>query len=160
MSADYFPLVEGSVREYKAEDASGSGTFKVEVLDVQAKDGKTRARCRRTIRWNGGPEKTEDFEVVRDAKSVRSDTGVEFKLPVAVGVKWTESPNEYRIDALDAEVDTPAGKFKNCLRVTYLIAGGDGGSGERDYAPGVGLVKVVDQDEGEPFRHELTAYAG
>jgi len=160
VSADYFPLVKGSVREYAAEDASGSGTFTVEVLEVSTGGGKTKAKCRRTVRWNGESEKTEDFEVVRDAKAVRSDTGVEFKLPAAVGTKWIESPNEYSIDSLDAAIETPAGRFANCLRVAYLIAGGDGGNGERHYAPGVGLVKVVHQDEGEPFKHELIAYSG
>ena len=57
-------------------------------------------------------------------------------------------------------VETPAGKFTGCLRVAYLIAEGDGGSGERHYAPGVGLVKVVENDEAEPFTHELIARSG
>ena len=45
------------------------------------------------------------------------------------------------------------------MRVAYLIAEGDGGSGERWYAPGVGLVKVVENDEAEPFAQELIAYS-
>jgi len=44
------------------------------------------------------------------------------------------------------------------MHVDYLIAEGDGGSGERHYAPGVGLVKIVDNDEADPFKHELIAY--
>jgi len=58
------------------------------------------------------------------------------------------------------EVETPAGKFTGCLRVAYLIAEGDGGSGERFYAPGVGLVKAVDNDEGEPLSLQLVRKQG
>ena len=42
-----------------------------------------------------------------------------------------------------AAAETPAGHFTGCLRVGYLIAAGDGGSGERLYAPGVGLVGYI-----------------
>lgn len=157
---DYFPLVKGAVREYATENASGRGTFKIEVLSVAKNGGTTTARCRRTINWNGEPPKVSEFEVVNDGKEVRGDTGTEFRFPVKKGTEWVKSPRRYWIEALDAEVETPAGKFKNCMRVAYLIAEGDGGSGERHYAPGVGLVKVVEHDEADPFTHELITYAG
>lgn len=160
MSADYFPLIKGAMREYATENASGRGTFKIEVLSVAQNNGTTTAMCRRTLNWNGEPPKVSEFEVVSDGKEVRSDTGTEFKHPVKVGTEWIRSPRRYWIEALDAEVETPAGKFKNCMRVAYLIAEGDGGSGERHYAPGVGLVKVVEHDEADPYSHELVRKLG
>ena len=45
------------------------------------------------------------------------------------------------------------------MRAACLIAEGDDGSEERYYAPGVGLVKVVENDEAGPFTHELIAYS-
>src|SRR6185312_1269468 len=54
----------------------------------------------------------------------------------------------------------PAGRFAGCLRVAYLIAAGDGGAGERLYAPGVGLVREVCSDEADPFEVRLTAFPG
>lgn len=152
---DYFPLVKGAVREYATENASGQGTLKIEVLFVARNNGATTANCRRTVRLNGKPPKISEFVVVNDGKEIRSDTGTEFKLPMKVGAQWIRSPRRYWIEALDAQVETKAGTFKDCLRVAYLIAEGDGGSGERHYAPGVGLVKVVENDEADPFTHEL-----
>ena len=152
---DFFPLVNGAVREYTSETAAGKGTFKIEVLTVAVSGGKTVAKCRRTVNWSGEPPAVSEYEVVKDSAEVRSGGVIEFKLPVKIGAEWIISPRRYWIEALDAEVKTPAGSFKNCLRVAYLIAEGDGGSGERYYAPGVGLVKVVENDEGEPFTHEL-----
>ncbi len=158
--SDYFPLRKGSVREYAAESAEGNGTIKIEVLSVAQNNGATTAKCRRTVNWNGGPPKVSEFEVVNDGKEVRADAGTEFRLPAKKGTEWIRSPRRYWIEALDAEVETRAGKFDDCMRVAYLIAEGDGGSGERHYAPGVGLVKVVENDEADPFSHELISHSG
>jgi len=157
---DYFPLVKGAVREYATENASGKGTLKIEVLSVVKNKGTTTAKCRRTIHWNDEPPKSTEFEAVNDGKEVRTETGTEFKLPVKVGTEWIRSPRRYWIETLDAKVETRAGQFKDCLRVAYLIAEGDGGSGERHYAPGIGLVKVVENDESAPFTRELIAHSG
>lgn len=158
--SDYFPLKKGAVREYATESASGKGTLKIEVISVSTAGGATTAKCRRTISQNGQPPKVSEFEVVNDGKEVRADSGTEFRFPIKKGTEWIRSPRRYWIEALDAQVQTKAGQFKDCLRVAYLIAEGDGGSGERHYAPGVGLVKIVEHDEGDPFSHELISYAG
>ncbi len=157
---DFFPLVAGAVREYATETSRGKGTLKVEVLSVKNEGGKTLAQCRRTVKEAGTPPAVALFEAVIDAGEVRSGEYTEFPLPAKKGAEWIRSPRRYWIEALDGEVETPAGKFTGCLRVAYLIAEGDGGSGERHYAPGVGLVKVVEHDEGEPFTHELIARQG
>ena len=157
LARDYFPLAQGAVRKYSSSDVQGKGAFTVEILSVAAADGVTTAHVRKTV--HSEPPRVVEYEVAKNAAGVRSDGFTEFKLPIELGAKWIVSPRRYWIEALDAVVETPAGKFKECMRVAYLIAEGDGGSGERYYAPGVGLVKVVENDEGEPFTHELTAYS-
>jgi hypothetical protein len=157
---DYFPLVKGAVREYATENSRGAGAYIVEVLDVTAKGGVTTAKCRRTVRLPQEPETVAEFVVTSDPAGVRDGDDVEFNHPVKVGTEWVSSPRRTWIESLDAAVETPAGKFAGCMRVAYLIAEGDGGSGERFYAPGVGLVKVVDNDEGEPLSFSLVKKVG
>ena len=155
--SDFFPLQEGALREYATENSRGAGILKVEVLSVIVAAGKTVAQCRRTVSEGGKPPVVTLYEVVKNAQEVCSGGATEFALPVKSGTEWIRSPRRYWIEALDAVVTTPAGTFKNCLRVAYLIAEGDGGSGERHYAPGVGLVKIVENDEAEPFTVALTS---
>jgi len=57
--------------------------------------------------------------------------------------------------ALDAVTTVPAGTFRDCLKVSYLIAGGDAGYGERYYAPSIGFVREVCADESDPYEHVL-----
>lgn len=160
MPADYFPLKKGALRVFAISDASRSGTMRVEVLSVAKKDGGIMAKCRRVVEWRGKPAKAALFTVTKDAKGVRSGREFEFAAPIAIGTRWAGAHYEYWIESLDAAVRTPAGEFIGCLRVAYLIAGGDSGSGERFYAPGVGLVKVVEAEEGDPFEHELVSRSG
>ena len=153
---DYFPLIKGAVREYSYENSAGTGGFSVEILEVSAQDASTTAKCRRTLNLPGEHGRIVEFTVTKDASGVHEGDAFEFKNPLAAGTEWISPPRRYWIEAIDAAVETPAGTFKDCLRVAYLIAEGDGGSGERFYAPGVGLVKVVDNDEGDPFSFWLT----
>ncbi len=155
---DYFPLAKNSVRQYAVEKAQGKGLVSIEVSSVASAGGETVAQCTRTTLWNEELPKLEEFEVVKNATEVRCDGATEFKFPLQKGTEWIISPRRYTIEALDAEVTTLAGHFTGCLRVAYLIAEGDGGSGERWYAPGVGLVKIVENDEGDPFTYELLSY--
>ena len=157
---DYFPLVEGAVREYALENSSGAGSYLVEVLSVTTKGDVTTAKIRRTVKLPKEPETVAEVTMTSDAAGVREGTAVEFSRPLKVGTEWVRPPRRFWIEALDAEVETPAGKFTGCLRVAYLIAEGDGGSGERFYAPGVGLVKAVDNDEGEPMSFALVKKVG
>lgn len=152
---DFFPLVKGALREFELKDSQGTSRIATEVLEVSIQGADTTAKCRRTVSRPGKPATTSDFTVTKDAQGVREGGYFEFQNPVQSGTEWILPPRRFWIEALDAAAETPAGKFKDCLRVAYLIAEGDGGSGERLYAPGVGLVKVVDHDEGEPFTFQL-----
>lgn len=157
---DYFPLVKGAVREYAVETSQGTGAYVVEIIDVERTGGVTTARVRRTVRLANEPEKVSEVVVTSDAAGVREGTDIEFNAPVQTGTEWASPPRRNWIETLDAAVETPAGTFTGCMRVAYLIAEGDGGSGERFYAPGVGLVRVVDNDEGEPLSFQLVKRQG
>jgi hypothetical protein len=151
---DYFPLVPGLVLEYRSETADSRHDLRFEVLSVS---GQT-AKCRKTIREPSG-EKTVELEVRRTAQGVYNRDFLEFPLPARAGAKWSEAPRSYEIETLSGEAVTPAGKFSGCLKVSYLIAGGDGGGGERFYAPGIGFVFESCSDELEPFNILLTKYS-
>lgn len=157
---DYFPLVKGAVRAYSFENSRGIGGFTVEILDVSTRGAATTADCRRTLNLPGEPERTVSFAVTKDASGVHEGDVFEFKNPVEAGTEWASPPRRFWIESLDADVETPAGRFTGCMRVAYLIAEGDGGSGERFYAPDVGLVKAVDNDEGEPLVLQLVTKTG
>ena len=158
--SEFFPLTKGARREYSMRSAHGFGRYTLEIIEVKTAGKVTTAKCRHTLNWNDEPAKVSEFDIVNDGKEVRCGTGTEFQLPVKVGLEWIRPPRRYFIELLDAVIETPAGKFKDCLRVAYQIAEGDGGSGERYYAPGVGLVKVVENDEADPFTYELVSRAG
>jgi len=52
----------------------------------------------------------------------------------------------------------PAGAYNGCLKITTRLSGGDAGSAERYYAPGVGLVyeRINSEDRQETLK--LTSY--
>lgn len=160
MTRDFFPLAKGAIREYSMENAMGTGSHKIEILEVSTQNGVTTAKCRRTIEWPGKPPKADVYLVVKDTQGIRVDDTPEFQNPIKVGTEWIRSPRRYWIEALDASAETPAGKFSGCMRVAYLIAEGDGGSGERLYAPGVGLVMISENDESDPFTYRLVRKIG
>lgn len=151
---DYFPLVRGLTLEYRSRTSEASGLIKFEILAIAEKAGVTRAMCRRATVW-GTQITVNEYPVVRDRTGVYAEKEREFPLPAALGRKWRHYPNEYRISAFDAITSVPAGTFRNCMKVSYLIACGAGGVGERFYAPGIGLVRENCLDENDPFEIEL-----
>ena len=150
MTPDFFPLRAGRVLEYETRDADGRGSVLVETLSVETRPGRVEARCRRTT-----PGGTGEFTAVVDHDAARSDGEVEFPLPGVVGQAWTRSPRRYSISSLDGAIDTPSGRYENCIVVQYTIAGGDAGFGRRYYAPDVGFVHESCADEADPFQISL-----
>ena len=143
---DYFPLVEGIVLEYRTKSASGAGGYRFEVVSAASEGGATRAHCRRTPLAGGEPA---DLTALRNERGVYLGQALELPLPLEAGREWSRGAQAYRVASLDAVKTVPAGTFRGCLRVAYLIAGGDGGSGEKFYAPGVGLVSDLCAAEDE-----------
>jgi len=144
---DYFPLSEGLCLEYRTQSSAQSGGWRFEVVSSVTQGVVTRAHCRRTPLGAGA---AVDLTVTKDDRGVFMGRALEFPLPAEPGRRWTRAPNAYRIADLDAVKTVPAGTFRDCLRVVYLIAGGDAGCGERLYAPGVGLIYDMCADESDP----------
>lgn len=147
MSApDYHPIEPGLRLEYELRRAQG-----VERLVLEYLDG---GRLRRT--WSGPDGAEASVErVERREDGVYHAGELVLPLPPALGRRWELPPRSCWVAALDAAVETPAGRFEGCARVAYLIAGGDAGSGERLYAPGVGLVYEACREEADPYETRL-----
>ena len=153
---DYFPLRTGLKLHYRHKDATGKvGKMAFEVIHADEQGGVTTATCVRIFDGRPSPE----YVMVNDpVKGWLTSTawGKEFPLPPVVGKEWNKQPDLYKVEALDAEIETPAGKFTNCLKVVRLVAGGDAGFEERYYAEDVGLVYVMSNDEADPYELALT----
>ena len=150
---DYFPLVEGLVLEYRTRSSFGAGGYRFEVVSAASEGGATRALCRRSPLAGGAPT---EFTALKNERGVYLGQALELPLPLEPGREWSRAPETYRVDCLDAVKTVPAGTFRGCLRVAYLIAGGDGGSGEKFYAPGVGLISDLCAAEDETSETVLT----
>lgn len=155
---DYFPLESGTRLEYESKTPSSMGILTIEVLFVTKAPGLIEAECRRTV-LRDGKTAVSDFKIQKNETGVFSGAVREFPLPAKPGQTWQAYPRSYEIAADDATVTVPAGVFKNCLKVSYLIAEGDGGEGERFYAPGVGFIYENCGDVGHPFKISLTRCA-
>lgn len=160
MKPEYFPLIPGTSLLYSLRRTGASGSLRLEVLSARRQGRSTVARGRRVTLWEGSAPLIDTVDLISGPGGARAGGSVEFKGPVAVGTRWFDGADECWIDGFDGTARTPAGLFTGCLRVAYLIAGGDGGSGERLYAPGIGLVRVEHRDESDPYVWELTERAG
>lgn len=157
MAADYYPLIAGRRLTYRARAAEGGGRITVRTFSVGERDGERSAVGERTVEWSGEPPRTRPFSARHDRKGVTVDGELEFPLPLELGKTWSRYPREYRVESFDAVAETPAGRFTGCLKIVYLIGGGDAGSGERLYAPQVGLVRDACDEESESYEHVLEA---
>ena len=152
---DFLPLSPGLRLEYEVRRAGGRLTLVVE----HAAAAGAGVIVRRTWTAEDAAAETETVRAERRADGVYFDGELALPLPPRPGAAWSCPPRAYRVDALDAAAETPAGKFSGCLSVSYLIAAGDGGGGERLYAPGVGLVRELCGDEADPFEVCLTSHS-
>lgn len=143
----YFPLVKGTIWEYQ-----GSGnefaSFTREVIFT----GGSRAQVRED---NGGTVMAVIFEASDDAVTRVFSQGetydrvnlldrpatektVILKAPLQVGTKWKNTGGDREITDTAAVLNTPAGKFENCIKVR--ISGQDSTVYEY-FKEGVGMVK-------------------
>lgn len=145
---DYFPLIPGLILDYEGEEiGEPTSTSKFEILNVTKKWPTPRiyAQCRNT--WaHGGDTGSRDIEIVKriddiDHQGIFEGGRLLLPLPLKIGYSWAEYPLQFTVDSFDATTVVPAGEFRHCLYIKYLIAGGDAGWGRRFYAPGIGLVR-------------------
>ncbi|MBI5242743.1 MAG: hypothetical protein HY922_03540 [Elusimicrobia bacterium] len=165
MDPDFFPLISGMKLIYNHTSTEFEGVEVVELLfqDVRAfrTDGMARVQMTRTRK---GQSKVENYNVRKTAKEVITENGPigwgrkEYPIPAVPGKEWIEDPDRHVVASLEEAVQVPAGKFQRCLRVNTFIAGGDGGSAIRYYAPGVGYVYEEYSSETSGSRVSLTQF--
>lgn len=145
--AAYFPLTVGSYWHYRGE-GNEYATFKREVLFVK----NDRAQIKED---NGGTVSAAVFKIADDAitriffigeqyentnllDEAPRENVVILKTPLSVGTRW-DTPNGPReIVDVKATVDTPVGKFVDCLKIKIE---GAGSTIYEYYKEGVGMVK-------------------
>ncbi|MHB8122571.1 MAG: hypothetical protein ACYDG4_10495 [Desulfuromonadaceae bacterium] len=145
--AEYFPLTQGSTWEYQGE-GNEYASFTREVIFT----GINHAQM---MENNGGTVLAVVFEAKNDSviRTYRqgevyekinlldrqpNDNTVILKGPIKVGTKWEGNGSVMEIADISAVVDTPVGKFDNCVKVkiTYKDS-----SVFEYYKVGVGMVK-------------------
>jgi len=62
------------------------------------------------------------------------------KEPIEAGNTWQSGEKQYKIESTDAVVDTPAGKFEDCIQIT-INAEEFNSQSNIYYKPGLGLIK-------------------
>ena len=161
---DYFPLTEGSTWKYLGEGMEYA-SFSKEVLFV---DGD-RAQVSEN---NGGTVSAsifqfEEDEIVRtffrgeeyDGDNLLdeeiNDDLVLIKAPLEVDTKWETSNGTREIVETDAVVDTPAGEFKDCIKIEITSKHS---VMYEYYKEGVGLVKREFLSEGMTVTSTLEEY--
>jgi hypothetical protein len=144
---DFFPLTEGTKWQYLGE-GNEFASFTSEVLFVK----EDRAQV---MENNGGTVSASVFKVTDD-EIVRiffkgeeydetnfldeepNDNLVILKKPLKVGTKWETTHGTREIVETDAIVDTPAGKFEDCIKVRISL---DTSTSFEYFKQGIGMVK-------------------
>lgn len=164
MSAeDYFPFKENRRYTYnfKSSEFNGTATVHIDILNSEKKDERICANALMTFVLRDAV--STRFEIINDGEWIYSTNGIvtggRKELPVhpEKTSEWTEAPDSCRIQSLDEECETPAGKFASCMKINVLISDGAGGSSERWYAPGTGLVKEIYNAEDKQCELELVS---
>lgn len=162
-ASEYLPLGKRAVLEYEytSSEFTASKTIRVEYLSYSDKDKTALVNM---IIFNKTRPKVSNFVVVAGENGVRaSDSPIygprlEFPLPLTYNSVWNEGPDRSRVAALNAKIAVPAGAYSGCLKVTTRLSGGDAGSAERYYAPGVGLVYERINSEDRQETVQLISY--
>ncbi|MFO7173035.1 MAG: hypothetical protein DIU70_008750 [Bacillota bacterium] len=140
-AAELMPLVPG--RRWRYRLVVGGRTvarLTQEVLLVTQGRSGTLARLRRQV--EGDPPQV--FPVVSGAGEVRVDGQPVLRDPLTPGTTWLgmgpEGPARYRVAAVAATVEVPAGRFVGAT-VIRVTSPDEGELAESTYVPGVGLVR-------------------
>lgn len=150
-SKDYFPSTPGSTWSYQ-----GSGnefaSFTRQILfssanQIQMKESNGGTVSTSIYEFSEGALKRVYFQgesyqpVNLLAKGFKSNESmVILKEPLQTGKEWSTSSGQRRIVQTDAQVNTPAGVFNNCIKVDISEKNSSALTYEY-YAKGVGLVK-------------------
>lgn len=158
-AAAYLPLKERAVLQYEhaSSEFDSPRTVRVEYLGWS---DETASAAVNMITFHGSKPKVANFVVRAAAEGPLAGDSplygprLEFPIPLVYNAVWFEGPDRSRVAALNAEVQVPAGLFKGCLKIVTRLSGGDAGTAERYYAPGVGLVyeRVTSEERQDTLR--------
>lgn len=143
---DYLPLAREAVYEYDytSSEFPGSKVIRVEYHNYSENDnavyGTMAVFSRPAGNRAGGYAVYANAAGVYASDSPLGGKRLEFPLPAAVGRTWTEGSDTHKITTLTGKVSVPAGSYAGCLGILARLGGGDAGTSERFYAPGIGLV--------------------
>lgn len=147
---DYFPLKAGvkSTYAFRSSEFVGEALVTIVILKVETRKEKTVAHARMTTKLKGH-ETSVDYEITKSKTSVVTCDGIvvggrtEFIFPLKEGVKWNEYPDANEIVSLTDKLKFNNQKYESCMKIMTSIAGGDGGTSVRYYAPGIGYIHEV-----------------
>lgn len=167
-SKDYFPLSQGSTWSYQGA-GNEFASFTREVIFSSANQAQIKES-------NGGTVSASIYEFSENAlkrvyfqgesyqpvnlltKGFKSnDSTVILKEPLQPGKEWTTGSGQRRIAQNDAQVQTPAGTFSNCIKIEISEKNSSALTYEY-YAKGVGLVKREFVDGGAIISSTLEKY--
>ena len=160
---DYLPLNKKAVYEYEytSSEFPGSKVIRVEFLAWSDSDKSASVNM---IIFNKTKPKVSNFSIAATPSGIRASDSplygprVEIPMPLAYNMTWNEGSDRSRVAALNAKITVPAGTYNGCLKITTRLNGGEAGSAERDYAPGVGLVfeQIISEDRQDTIK--LTSF--
>ena len=141
----YAPFHRGGVYnyEYTSSGFAGSRTLRLEYGAFSASDSSVMVT--RTVFNNNGPQVTV-FRVYLTRSGLQAGgsplAGPRLEMPSqpALNQAWDEGQDRSRVAAVNTTIKTAAGNYTGCVRIITRLAGGQGGTTNRYYAPGVGLV--------------------
>ncbi|MCS6884010.1 MAG: hypothetical protein RMM17_10950 [Acidobacteriota bacterium] len=153
----YFPQNDGDYRVYVKGRARGlNATWTDSVKQVA--DGYVH-----TNYWGDGIERRVSVDAdgnVREGKALwyrLSQGAVAWQLQLEVDGPPCVDGSQVRIVSDDETVEVPAGKFENCLLLEFENNCLDAGVLKQWFAPGVGLVKQLEDSIAGPVAVELTS---
>ncbi|MFN3429569.1 MAG: hypothetical protein ACK46X_06420 [Candidatus Sericytochromatia bacterium] len=175
--ADFYPVTPGSTWEYQLHQRQANGDTQTRPMTIAIDSAKTRAdgvveavTSRRYQSWAPPATRVLKFpdRVVLSRLSDPEDgpSITVLKLPLEPGAAWPGRPLEgghkETIRAIGREaVTVPAGTFE-AYRVDHELAYANGDSDTLHYwyAPGVGVVKMIERStlyqNGQPLKLQVT----
>ncbi|NLM21636.1 MAG: hypothetical protein GX207_07815 [Peptococcaceae bacterium] len=162
---DFFPLTNGSFWDYLGEGMEYA-TFNRQVIYADNNLAQVRED-------NGGTVSASVYQVTSEAVTRvffqgeayedsnflgadPNDNTIIIKAPLEVGNKWGIRDGTREIIALNADIDTPAGNFKDCLGIK--ISYSSGSVSYEYFKAGIGMVKREFKSNGETVTSSLEDY--
>jgi hypothetical protein len=145
--ATFFPLREGNLFHYVTEEGGETGMLVARVHRTDDAHAELRLS-----------NATKRFVLSPDG--VAYDGGAYIlKAPLEAGARWPgEHGGSTRVDAVDAEVTVPAGRFAGCVRTVEEGGRPPGSRYASTYCPGVGMVLLEVASGGGQARAALKSH--